>query len=245
MAESVAYFSVKSIGLSRCGGRKPQTLMEAASHNLREIQAELGANSHIDASRIKLNVVLSGPRTAKEVQAQAGALLEAAKIDASKLRCDYCQAIEVMFSLPLDATPEPIEYFRRCMDWVAAEMRLTVLSAVVHLDEPKPHAHVLLLPLRGEKHVGSTPIASAALRAMRDTFFVAVAGPAGLKRPGAKMVGMVKRMAVAAALKKCEAQGIPEKLASLWPVLKVAIERDPTQAVQALQISDKEIMSTR
>jgi phage tail sheath protein FI len=74
MAEIVAYFAIKSIGMSTCGGRKPQMLIDAARHNLREIQAEQGASSHIDASRIKDNVVLFGPPTAKEVQANAEAL---------------------------------------------------------------------------------------------------------------------------------------------------------------------------
>jgi hypothetical protein len=31
--------------------RKPSTLLVAAQHNHREIQAELGADSHIDATR--------------------------------------------------------------------------------------------------------------------------------------------------------------------------------------------------
>ena len=149
--------------------------------------------------------MLFGHRTAKGVQAQAGALLDAAKIDTSKMRRDYCQAIELMFSLPLDATPEPVEYFRRCLDWIAIEMRLPVLSAVVHLDQAKPH--VLLLPMRDGKHVGSYPIGIAALRALRESFFNMVAGPAGLKRQGAKMAGTVKRLAVATVLKTCEAQG--------------------------------------
>jgi hypothetical protein len=51
-------------------------------------------------------------------------------------------------------------------------------------------------------------------------------------------------MAVAASLRTCEAQGVPQMLGALWPVLKGAIERDPTQAVQALQISDEAIRAT-
>lgn len=241
MTNDTAFFATKSIGLSTYGGRTPCSLEGAARHNLREIQAEQGARSHIDASRIKNNVMLSGPRTAREVQAQAGAILAAAKIDASKLRRDHCQAIEVLFSLSPSATQDTVAFFRRCLDWITGEMRLPVLSAVVHLDEAAPHAHVLLLPMRGDQHVGNKPIASAALRALRESFFAGVAGPAGLKRPGAKMTGMVKRLAVTAALSACKAQGIPEKLGVLWPILSATIERDPTQTVRALQISDEEI----
>ena len=52
MAESIAHFAVKSIGLSRVNGRKPCTLLEAARHNLREIQAEQGATGHIDPNPV-------------------------------------------------------------------------------------------------------------------------------------------------------------------------------------------------
>lgn len=241
MASDNGFFATKSISLNICGGRKPQTLMDATRHNLREIQAERGADSHIDASRIAENVLLAGPGTADEVHALAGEWLTGAGIDPSTLRRDHCQAIEVLFSLHEQSGIEPVTYFSRCLEWVIAEMRLPVLSAVIHLDETTPHCHALLLPVREGKHVGSYPIAREKLRGLRDSFFNTVAGPAGLKRMGAKMVGGVKRMAVAAVLRACEAQGLPEKNGALWPFFRAAIERDPTKAVQALNLSEKEI----
>jgi hypothetical protein len=241
MGTDSGFFATKSISLNICGGRKPQTLMDAARHNLREIQAERGADSHIDASRIVENVLLAGPGTAEGVQALAGEWLAGAGVDASALRRDHCQAIEVLFSLHEQSGIEPVAYFRRCLEWVSTEMRLPILSAVIHMDEKTPHCHALLLPVREGKHVGSYPIARQELRGLRDSFFNTVAGPAGLKRMGAKMVGEVKRMAVAAVLRTCEAQGLPEKNGVLWPVFRAAIERDPTKAVQALNLSEKEI----
>jgi hypothetical protein len=242
MAESVAYFSVKTIGMSACGNRKPQTLMSAARHNLREIQAEHGADSHIDASRIKDNVALFGPRTAKEVQAEAGALL--ALVDTTRLKRDHVQAVEAVFSLPSGSSVAPSEYFDRCLAWITSAMPMPVLLATAHHDEAEPHMHVLMLPTKDGKHIGGALIDRAKLRALRESFFNMVAGPAGLKRQGAKMAGTVKRLAVAAVLKTCEAQGVPQMLGALWPVLKGAIERDPTQAVQALEISNEEIRVT-
>jgi len=241
MAGDNGFFSTKSISLNICGGRKPQTLMDAARHNLREIQAERGADSHIDASRIPENVLLAGPGTADGVQALAVEWLAGAGVDTSKLRRDHCQAIEVLFSLHEQSGIEPVAYFRRCLEWVSVEMRLPVLSAVIHVDETRPHCHALLLPIRDGKHVGSYPIASQALRGLRDSFFNTVAGPAGLKRMRAKMVGEVKRMAVAAVLRTCEAQGLPEKNGVLWPVFRAAIEHDPLKAVLALNLSEDEI----
>lgn len=242
MAESVAYFAIKSIGMSTCGGRKPQTLMDAARHNLREIQAEQGASSHIDASRIKHNEVLFGPLTAKEVQAQAGALL--ALVDTTKLKRDHVQAVEAVFSLPSGARVAPKEYFDRCLAWITSALPMPLLLATVHHDEAEQHMHVLMLPTKDGKHIGGALIDRAKLRALRESFFNTVAGPAGLKRQGAKMAGTVKRLAVTAVLKACEAQGLPQKVGDMWPVLKGAIERDPTESVQALKISDAAIRAT-
>ncbi|MCU0924724.1 MAG: plasmid recombination protein [Hydrogenophaga sp.] len=245
MASDIAFFATKSISLNICGGRKPQMLMDAARHNLREIQAERGADGHIDASRIEENVLLAGPGTAEGVQALAVKWLAESGIDTSKMRRDHCQAIEVVFSLHAKSSIDPVAYFRRCLAWVGAEMRLPVLSAVVHQDEATPHCHALLLPVRDGKHVGSYPIDKKALRGMRDSFFNKVAGPSGLRRMGAKMTGTVKRMAVAAVLRTCEEQGMPEKVSVLWPIFRAAIERDPTEAVKALNLSDEEIRAEK
>lgn len=237
MADRIAHFAVKSIGLSRVNGRKPCTLLEAARHNLREIQAEQGATGHIDPMRTHSNSVLHGPVSAAEVQAQAGALLGAVGIRADKLRRDHCQAIEAVFSLPQDAAVhDSAAYFARCLEWLAGALSLPVLSAVVHRDESATHLHVLLLPVKDGVHVGSAPIDRAALKRLRENFFAKVAGPAGLQRSGAKVRGMVKQWAVDDILRRCEALGLPAANGPLWPVLVDAIKRDPTPAMLALGI---------
>jgi hypothetical protein len=237
MAESIAHFAVKSIGLSHVNGRKPCTLLEAARHNLREIQAEQGATGRIDPTRTHDNIVLHGPSTAAEVCAQAESLQAAAGIVRSSLRCDHCQAIEAVFSLPqLAAILDPTEYFAKCLAWLADALALPVLSAVVHCDESAMHLHVLLLPVKDGAHVGSAPIAQAALRRLRERFFVKVAGPAGLKHAGAKLRGMAKQWAIAAVLRRCEVLGLPAPNGPLWPCVVACIERDPTAAMLALGI---------
>jgi hypothetical protein len=242
MAESIGYFAVKSIGLSRVNGRKPCTLLQAARHNLREIQAEMGAVGRIDPMRSASNIVLHGPSTAGEVQAQAETLLAAAGIDADKLRRDHCQAVEAVFSLPTGAlVGDRPAYFRQCLAWVARATGLPVLSAVVHNDEAEQHLHVLVLPVRGCAHVGSAPIDRIELKRLRDDFFTQVGGPAGLKRSDAKVVGMVKTWAVAAVLSRCEALNMPAATGALWPVLVAAIKREPTTAMLAMGISINDI----
>lgn len=236
MAESVSHFAVKSIGLSRVNGRKPCTLLEAARHNLREIQAEQGAAGHIDPRRSRLNLVMAGPPTAAAVQALAFDLMTAAGVVVAKLRRDHSQAIEAVFSLPSGSAIEPGRYFAGALDWLKEALPLPVLSAVVHYDESAVHLHVLLLPLMNGKHVGSSPIERAPLKRLREGFFSQVAGPAGLQRQAAKLRGTVKQWAVTAVMRECERQGFPEKNGRLWSVFAAAIERNPLTALKALGI---------
>ena len=235
MAEAVSYFAVKSIGMSKVNGRKPCSLLNAARHNLREIQAEHGAPGRIDVARMHHNIVLHGPAVAADVQAQAVALLGAAGIDPDKMRRDHCQAIEAVFSLPrVSPVHDPDAYFARCLVWLAGALPLPIISAVVHRDESELHLHVLLLPLVAGVHAGGAPINREAVKRLQEGFFEKVAGPAGLKRAGAKLYGMAKQRAVAAVLRRCEAQGLPAAIGALWAVLEAAIHRDPLPALLAL-----------
>jgi len=234
MAESVMHIAIKTIGLSRCGGRKPCSLLNAAKHNLREIQAGRCAAGHIDAKRMTDNVTIEGPATAAEVQVMADKLLAGACIVG--LRRDHVQAIEVVFSLPPGAPVEPLAYFTRCLEWLHSALPLPVLLATAHRDEAAPHLHVLLLPVRDGKHIGGEPYKLASLKPLRESFFREVAGPAGLKRDGAKVRGNVKQWAIEAVLRECDAMGMPAANGPLWPVLVAAIKRDPTEAMQLLGI---------
>lgn len=231
MAEDIALFAIKTVGLSHVNGRKPCTLLEAARHNLREIQAELGAVGHIDAQRMGGNVIMAGPSTAAQVQAQADALL--ASVDTSRLKRDHVQAIEAVFSLPAGSL-DVDAYFAGCLEWLRVALPLPILSGVAHHDEAAPHAHVLLLPVADGKHIGGALLKLAELKRMRESFFQKVAGPAGLKRDRAKVRGNVKAWAVAAVLRECQSRGLPDGMGPLWPILKAAIERDPTQSMQAI-----------
>lgn len=234
MAESIQHFAVKTIGLSTVNGRKPCNLLEAARHNLREIQAELGARGHIDPRRITDNVILAGPATSAEIQALAADLL--ALVDTSKLKRDHVQAIEIVFSLHPGSPVEPMAYFAKCLEWLRVAVPLPVLLAVVHMDEAAPHAHVLLLPVKDGRHVGGALNTRPNLKQLRESFFTHVAGPAGLKRDGAKVRGIVKQWAVAAVLARCEVMGMPAAMGPLWADYRASIEREPTAPMLALGI---------
>ena len=244
MAESAMHFAVKSIGLSEYGNRKKCTLLEAARHNLREIQAELGANTHIDPCRTAQIVIMAGPGTASEVVALSSKLASAEGIDLASLRKDYCQALELVFSLPAKTDIEPQRYFAKCLDWTAATYKLPVLLATAHHDEGAKHLHVLLMPVKGGVHVGSKPIAIAETKRNTDSFFASVAGPFGLKRADAKLRGIAKQWACAAVWKECEARGLPEVNGPLWHIFWRGIEKNPIPAMDALSIDIESIRPT-
>jgi Plasmid recombination enzyme len=231
---SAYHFAVKTIGLSRCNGRKPCTLMEAARHNLREIQAERGAVGRIDAQRMDYNSVMTGPPTAAEVQALSDTLLMA--VDTTRLKRDHVQAVEVVFSLPPGTTIDPGEYFTRCLQWLRDTLPMPVLLATVHHDEAAPHMHALMLPVVGGKHIGGALIDRAKLRGLRESFFTQVAGLAGLQRQGAKLRGQPKQWAAEAVVRTCESMGLPQSMGPLWAVFSASIERDPTPHMLALGI---------
>lgn len=166
------------------------------------------------------------------MQACADAAL--ARVDTSKLKRDHCQAIEVLFSLPAGYRSDAGAYFSRCLQWLEKALPLPILSAVIHHDEAAVHLHALLLPVLDGRHVGSAPIARTELKRLREAFFSQVAGPAGLKRDGAKLRGTVKQWVVGVVLRECKALGMPGAIGPLWPVLVAAIERDPAAAMVAL-----------
>lgn len=236
MAGDVQFIAFKSVGLSRVNGRKPCTLVQAAGHNLRQLQGELGALGRIDPRRSSKNVLMAGADTAEGVQALASNLLASAGIDPGKMRRDHVQALELVVSLPPAAAIDAAAYFDCCMAWLDKALPLPVLLATIHHDEAAPHLHALLLPVLDGQYVGGRPIERAALLRLRESFFKEVAGPAGLQRTGAKLRGASKALAVAAVLEWCEAKGLPAATGLLWPTMLADIERDPTPHVQALGI---------
>ena len=226
-------FNVKTISMSRCGGRKPCTLLDAARHNLREIHPERGAVNGIDPRRSGRNVVLHGPSTAAEVVELADRLLT--QVAGLGLKRDHVQAIEFMFSVPGDF-PHHRDYFQRCLSWAEQAMGLPVLSAVIHRDQNCPHMHVLFLPLKGGRHVGGAPINRPNLHRLRSSFFDVVAGPAGFQRGNPKLHGAIKRLATEAVITEAFSRGLPEQTAEFWPTLEGAIAANPLPLVMQLGI---------
>lgn len=128
-------------------------ILLAAKHNLRELQAENGVDSHIDASRSSFNVVLEGAKTAANVALAAQTMMDN---DLSKpLRRDAVRGLEIVFGLPADSGIDETQFFRDCVSWSVRFFEVPLISAVIHNDETAPHCHVILLPLFDGRMIGS------------------------------------------------------------------------------------------
>lgn len=240
----VLFFACHSISLSKVNGRKPCDLRTAARHNLREIQAEMGAIGRINPRQSVKNHILTGPDTAEGVDSLAKNIAAGAGVDLSKKRRDRCQAIELVFSLPEKSNISPLSFFDDCLKWATRTYKLPVLGAVVHFDEALPHCHVLMLPLEDGRYVGSAPVAKPKTRDNTELFFNQVAGPYGLKRQSAKLMGQAKQAAIVLVLAKCESNGLSDAAGPLWRFIEAAIRQDPTTAIRDLGISLDDVRAT-
>ena len=199
-------------------------VLAAARHNLREIQAELGAGGTIDPTRMRLNVVMHGPGDAADVAALAKARMQAAGV--GKLRKDAVQAIELVFSLPHCTVMDKRHYFADCLAWAGARFGAdNILSAVAHHDEAAPHMHVLLLPLVGNRRT---------LADMQVAFHSAVASQHGLRKAPKRLAGPSKDAAAHLVLQHLRVTSDAVLRSAAWPTIRDAIERDPAPFIEAL-----------
>ena len=228
-------FAVGSIGMSRCKGRKPSTLLQAARHNLRQLPAKQGEHSGIDPARTALNETLAGPEAPDDVVALAESLK--AKAGALKRRQNECQAIEFVFSLPPATTFDTTEFFRCCVEWIAQRFgREKILSAVIHRDQSAPHCHVLVLPLVNNRMLGSELKSKKNIKTMREEFYREVGALYGLKKPTGRLRGEVLRQANSKLLQALEeSQDGLLRSALLKPLLRL-IELDPTPFMEHMNI---------
>ncbi len=159
----------------------------AARHNLREMQAEIGADSHIDPRKSSLNVVLRGAGRAADVAAEAVRLMEQANVlplrKAKKEQWQPVIGLEMVVSLPPDSGIAEVDYFTDAVAWAALFFEIPILSAVIHNDEAAPHCHVIMLPLFDGRMTGNKLIGNKTrLLAMQADFHAKVGQGYGLKR---------------------------------------------------------------
>ena len=234
--------AVKSIGLSKLGGRKPCTLAVAAKHNKRELAHELEERGRIDPYRARLNYSIAGAIDSAGVVTMVSQLMESIGISPSKMRRDYCQAVEIIFSLPANTKIDIRRYFADCFEWCSARFGAeNVLSADVHLDESTPHCHALIAPIQSGRWVGGKPINRNNTKALQESFAQQVASVYGLKM-AERLTGSRKGEAVAKLLGHIEKHDRGLLVSPTWQPLRQAIERNPAPFLTAygLELDNKQ-----
>lgn len=188
MTEGAHFLAVKPLSVKTTRAScADAVILNVMRHNARELQAEIGvgANSGIDASRIHLNVTLHGPATADGVASAARDAMREHGIVAPRKNATL--GIEIVASLPAGLLIDHLAYFRDTAAWAQQHYRVPLLSAIVHNDESSPHLHLVLLPVRDGKLVGSELLGNrATMKAMQKDFHEQVAKQYGLRMPAAK-----------------------------------------------------------
>lgn len=214
-------------------------LYPAGRHNLREIQAELGADSHIDPARSYLNTRLAGPDRARQIKALADRYIKQAGVKI--LRSNAVWAVELLVSLPHN--PPSIDasiFFDETLKWAESFFGVPILSAVVHRDEELPHIHVLMLPLINSKMNGSALVGSPQrLASIQRSFYETVAQHFGLTSPlsshksGLKIREEAAEMALQELEQNPDCLSLPNVRTSLFHLIK----RSPEQLVVAMNLA--------
>jgi hypothetical protein len=155
-------------------------LKNCLKHNFRQIPRELGENRHIDPTRCKLNQTLIGGSDPSSMVKEVAAKIVAAT--GKKLRRNGVLALEYLISLRANTTVDINGYFPEVVEWLEDYLGCPIISAVVHLDEASPHMHVIVLPLRNGRMMGSELVGyKGDLAALKQNHFKSVGQRFGLQ----------------------------------------------------------------
>ncbi len=171
---SLKTLSVKTVSRAAAPG---DVLPICLAHNLRSGNEGHRHRSKIDPARTRHNEVLRGPacplvagELAKNVMDELGLVPP---------RRDTIMGLEVVVQAP-DGADTPA-FWAACMSWFAGRYE-HVISAVVHRDQKRPHAHIIMLAIAAGKLAGHA-LTSGAHRVMsqRRDFMAAVFVALGLR----------------------------------------------------------------
>jgi hypothetical protein len=215
-------------------------LKAAFRHNKREIQKELGANSHIDASKICLNYsLIETVLTPDLLQLMHDSIEQYEDSTGKRIRRDAVLAIEAVFSIPANRTDIPIEsFFQDCLLWLTEQMSpANILTADVHLDEANPHMHVILSCVTSTKLIGSWLKGNnEKYRERNEDFFHKVASRYGLSLPPSKLYKADKVSLAKISISKIESGGDPMTKSPHYPLIRSMIQENPVPFASNLGI---------
>jgi hypothetical protein len=154
-------------------------LKNCLKHNLRQIPRELGENRQIDPTRCKLNQNLVGGSDPSCMINEVTANIVAST--GKKLRSNGVLALEYVISLRANTSVDINGYFPEVIEWLEDYLGCPIISAIVHLDEGSPHMHVVVLPLRNGRMMGSAIVGyKGDLAALKQSHYKSVGQRFGL-----------------------------------------------------------------
>ena len=206
-------------------------LKSAFRHNKREIQKELGANSHIDASKICQNYsLIDSIPTPDLLQKMRDSIELFEESTGKRIRRDAVLALEAVFSLPANRIDFDIrQFFTDCLTWINEKLSpATVLTADVHLDEANPHMHVILSCVTPTKLIGSFLKGNKEKYYERNQdFFDIVASRYGLSLPPAKLYKTDRDKIAKVSILKIESTGDPMTKSPHYSLIRAMIQQNP------------------
>jgi hypothetical protein len=230
------YFAAKSISMSKRSGRKPQTLLMAAKHNLREHHAEFGAAENIMLEHSHRNIILHGPTRASDIVDMANGLMIKYAVPKRKLREDHVQALEFVISVRSDSIIDEMAYFMASKRWfIEVFGHEMLLSVVVHYDESEPHMHALILPFVNGHYQGGAPIGKTNLPKLINRFADDVGKPYGLSFKSKPKVHVTQRTAAFnLVIDHLSRQSDPVITSRVWRVVAERIKHAPQDFLEVL-----------
>lgn len=224
------FIRLKSV-INKTGG-----VLAASRHNKRTLQAERGADAHIDATKTPLNYCLAGDSTPEAIATHAKVQMVKAGIDTP--RKNGVMAVEVVFSLPIDRHQQDTKpFFSDCYQWTLKIFAGELLSFDVHLDESAPHAHALILPLIDGKMQGDNLKGNRTnIKRLRGSFFSEVGAKHGLSRADNKRLSAKDKQTIERqVLTRLQSDSVLKS--SIWPCVRDAIHKDPMLYAEHLGIT--------
>jgi hypothetical protein len=181
----------KSVAAARSIDR---VLPIVGKHLYREIHAETCWNGgRIDRSRSAMNFSLLSdvPMTSEMMVGMARAAVADNGIEWAALRKDKIVGVELVISLPVTFQGNVQAFFEDSLAWIRLEFPqpITVVAAVVHLDEAAPHMHVILIPVVGPGRLDGHQVVGYKGKYSKrvNSFYEKVAQRFGLGKPRRKV----------------------------------------------------------
>jgi len=208
-------------------------LRAAFRHNKREIQKELGANSHIDASKVRLNYSLIKTKPTTDLLQEMHDSIELyEEATGKRIRRDAVLALEAVFSVPVGRVDFDFDikgFFTDCLAWLKQQMpSAIVMTADVHLDEANPHMHVILSCVTPTKLIGSLLKGNREKYHERnDDFFHQVASHYGLSLPPTKLYKSDREKLAKVSISHIESTCDPMTKSPHYSLIRSMIQQNP------------------